>query len=620
MRYPQPQTVAPLSGAWKSFVVLVLAQLNIWKVFIDFLAHDVFSFVSLLGFLASAEGLKNTQPNIQARSNYNPKRARSLPAAAQGVQTIITPQNVTIRYKNPGAEGVCETTPGVNSYSGYIDLDANSHTFFWFFEARNNPHEAPITLWLNGGPGSDSMIGLFQELGPCNITANLTSQVNPYAWNEVSNMLFLSQPLGVGFSYGNEQVGSLNPDTGAFENASFADPQGRYPVINATALDTTDLAAVAAWHVLQGFLGGLPQLDGGITSREFNLWTESYGGHYGPAFYNYFYEQNEFIANGSAQEIQLNFNSLGVGNGIINEAIQSPYYPEFAVNNTYGIKAYNDTVYNHAKFALNMHGGCLDQVAGCAALNRTSLNDYGICTEAENMCRDNVESPYYYYGGRGTYDIRHPSQDPDPPSYFIDYLNQASVQNALGVDLNYTADANNEVYFAFQQTRDFVFPNFLEDLEMLLNNSVRVALFYGDADYICNWFGGEAVSLEVNYIHKEEFAAAGYAPFKVDGDEYGEVRQYGNFSFLRIYEEGHEVPYYQPVAALEMFRRVLLGLDLADGDLRFSANFSSPGIANATHIESFVPLPSSTSSTVASSTSSSASGTATTAAAHIFKS
>lgn len=31
----------------------------------------------------------------------------------------------------------------------------------------------------------------------------------------------------------------------------------------------------------------------------------------------------------------------------------------------------------------------------------------------------------------------------------------------------------------------------------------------------------------------------------VDGTEYGEVRQYGNFSFARIYESGHEVPYYQ---------------------------------------------------------------------------
>lgn len=49
-------------------------------------------------------------------------------------------------------------------------------------------------------------------------------------------------------------------------------------------------------------------------------------------------------------------------------------------------------------------------------------------------------------------------------------------------------------------------------------------------------FGGEAVSLGINYTHKEEFAASGYTPFLVDDTEYGEVRQYGNFSFLRVYE------------------------------------------------------------------------------------
>ncbi|TGO41671.1 hypothetical protein BHYA_0018g00430 [Botrytis hyacinthi] len=527
-----------------------------------------------LALFTVVNGAKITQRNVQASLV-----GRGVPANATGVKTLVTPQNITIRYKEPGKEGVCETTPGVNSYSGYIDLDANSHTFFWFFEARNDPANAPVTLWLNGGPGSDSMI----ELGPCNVTANLTTELNPYSFSEYSNLLFLSQPLGVGFSYGSEGEGSLNPSTSVYENSSFAGAQGRYPIINATALDTTDLSAVAAWHVLQGFLGGLPQLDPAVnltTKKEFNLWTESYGGHYGPAFYKYFYDRNQEIANGTIAGIQLDFNTLGVGNGIIDEYIQAPFYPEFAVNNTYGIKAYNDTVYNFAKFALNMGNGCLDQIGFCRATNLTTATEQAICTEAENLCRDAVEGVYYTYGGRGAYDIRHPYDDPTPPTYFLDYLNLASTQNALGVNLNYSEDANNEVYYAFQQTGDFVYPTFLEDLEYLLAN---------------DWFGGEAISLAANYTHSAEFAAAGYAPFIVDGTEYGEVRQYGNFSFLRIYEAGHEVPYYQPVASLEFFRRTLLDLDIAEGKARVASNYSSPGVASATHTEPFVALPSSTS-------------------------
>jgi carboxypeptidase C (cathepsin A) len=87
---------------------------------------------------------------------------RQLPANATGVKTITSPNGVQIRYKEPGTEGVCETTPGVGSYAGYVDLDSYTHMFFWFFEARTDPNTAPLTLWLNGGPGSDSLIGLFQ--------------------------------------------------------------------------------------------------------------------------------------------------------------------------------------------------------------------------------------------------------------------------------------------------------------------------------------------------------------------------------------------------------------------------------------------------------------------------
>lgn len=91
-------------------------------------------------------------------------------------------------------------------------------------------------------------------------------------------MLFLSQPVGVGFSYAGKAPGSLDPFFGAFLNETEAPVTGRFPYINNTKIDTTELAAVAAWEVIQALLGGLPQLAPNVTSREFNLATESYGG------------------------------------------------------------------------------------------------------------------------------------------------------------------------------------------------------------------------------------------------------------------------------------------------------------------------------------------------------
>lgn len=270
------------------------------------------------------------------------------------------------------------------------------------------------------------------------------------------------------------------------------------------------------------------------------------------------------------------------------------------------------------KFANEMPNGCQDMIQNCKYTNRSSLTDYAICTEAGNMCRDNVgtysstiprnpihirrgnliliplkESPYYAFSGRGTYDIRHPANDPTPPSYYEKYLAKDSVMNALGVDLNYTS-SNSEIYYAFQQTGDFVWPNFISDLEDILARPVRVALIYGDADYICNWFGGEAVSLATEYKDSEEFRKSGYAPFLVDGVEFGETREYGNFSFTRVYEAGHEVPFYQPVASLQLFNRTLNGWEIPKGEKKIKSDEGSDGPASATHTQSSVPLPSST--------------------------
>lgn len=56
--------------------------------------------------------------------------------------------------------------------------------FFWFFEARDDPSDAPTVNWLNGGPGSSSMYGILEENGPC--YANPDSNSNhpsEWSWN-----------------------------------------------------------------------------------------------------------------------------------------------------------------------------------------------------------------------------------------------------------------------------------------------------------------------------------------------------------------------------------------------------------------------------------------------------
>ena len=76
--------------------------------------------------LTAATGLLTLTEASSAAFSKSSRTGRSAPllkrqyypADAKDVKTITTPSNVTIRYKEPGKEGVSETTPGVDSYSG----------------------------------------------------------------------------------------------------------------------------------------------------------------------------------------------------------------------------------------------------------------------------------------------------------------------------------------------------------------------------------------------------------------------------------------------------------------------------------------------------------------------
>ena len=144
--------------------------------------------------------------------------------------------NVTISFKHPD-EGTCMTAfPTQKQYTGYINLppytlapiqqNYSINTFFWFIEARQVPESAPLTIWLNGGPGSSSMVGLFNEVGPCEVVqmadGTYGTQSRAWGWDRSSNILFIDQPSQVGFSYDTATNASYNLLT----NEIFEPPTG----------------------------------------------------------------------------------------------------------------------------------------------------------------------------------------------------------------------------------------------------------------------------------------------------------------------------------------------------------------------------------------------------------
>lgn len=95
--------------------------------------------------------------------------------------------------------------------------------FYWFFRHENA--SAPVVLWLNGGPGSSSMFGLFMENGPLRVqrTGNGTGDLELVAadksWADDYHIIFIDQPVNTGFSWSNEKL--RNVTKGAIDFQQF---------------------------------------------------------------------------------------------------------------------------------------------------------------------------------------------------------------------------------------------------------------------------------------------------------------------------------------------------------------------------------------------------------------
>lgn len=387
--------------------------------------------------------------------------------------------NITIAYKTPPA-GTCTTAFSTQKqFTGYIGLppftlapvqqNYSINTFFWFTEARQNPDTAPLTIWLNGGPGSSSMIGMFTESGPCEVVqmadGSYGTRARTWGWDRSSNVLFIDQPAQVGFSYDSlnnasynlltEEINPLGPVPGGQPGYTFLNGTFSSDNPDSTA-NTTDIAARAAWHFLQGFLSAFPQYNPGVkpnssttSTTGINLFAESYGGTYGPSFANFFEEQNALREKGELSKnstLEIKLSSLGIVNGMIDTLVQDYYYASMAYNNTYAIQAISQT--DELNLIDTYTNQCRRQTLLCRQIaGQTDSDNDGdvdqtnsICENAAVIC-NSLMAPYSR-AGYSLYDMRVKTPTSDPSSAYLEYLNTASVQKAIGARVNFTSTSS----------------------------------------------------------------------------------------------------------------------------------------------------------------------------------
>jgi len=425
------------------------------------------------------------------------------------------------------SEALCDKK--VSQKHGYFKLSGGTDKeyFYWLFEARDaKPEDAPLVMWLTGGPGCSSELALFTENGPCSVNeAGTGTKDNAFSWNRKANLIFLDQPAGTGFSFGK------NRDTDYDKNEDGV---------------STDL-----YHFMQELVKTYPKYH----KNDFYLFGESYAGHFIPASAAAIQKGNmaktgEFVA----------LKGVGIGNGLTNPEVQYPYYPQMAFHSTTTPKVIHENTY---KEMVSNIAKCTDLIKDCQTNSKS-------CSKAFVTCNEYLIQPVQDTG-INVYDAR--EQCANPPlcgdyGNVKTYLNSDRVKKVLGVKKGWKT-CNFAVNGMFHT--DWM-QNQAGHIPPLLKNGARVLLYAGDVDFICNWMGNKAWSLAMDWKHKKAFNDAPDREWKVNGKSLGQERNANGLTFLRIHKAGHMVPQDQPAAAMEMVNSFIAGETLVSANMASSVS------------------------------------------------
>ncbi|KAL0479222.1 serine carboxypeptidase-like protein [Acrasis kona] len=389
----------------------------------------------------------------------------------------------------------------LNWFSGYKRVQSqnnkNGTMFYWFFEG---PKDAPVMMWLNGGPGCSSQIGLFAELGPLRIKEDITLERNPDSWLNHVSLLFVDQPIGTGYSS--------------------ADGREHFT-------ENEDEVTDHLYSLLSQFLVDHPEYD-----VDFYLAGESYAGKFIPSLAERIVKTKHFGTKGRLA-------GLILGDALVDPIIQRTIKTDHAYwNGLMSLAQRNQLTALQNKCVRHIQLGGTNQLDGpCDELKSVML---------------------LYSGIINVYDLRR--FDPSTNKTRIElYLNKPEVRSALhapSVDTKakYTCCSKTVVYMHLKY--DILIS--LKHLIPYLMNHTRILLYNGNFDLQDGPVGTE------HYLHTLDLPGYKTLKRDLwfDGNQVaGYVQSIGNLTFVTVHGAGHFVPTDQPKTSQDLIRRFTRNLE-----------------------------------------------------------
>ena len=419
-----------------------------------------------------------------------------------------------VRSACPNKESLIKSLPLFPSsipcmYSGLINIDkvSNSSLFYWLINAEKDVPEMPLVVWINGGPGSSSLFGLFTEMGPLRIFNDASGKMvgsidEERSWSSVANILFVDQPVGTGYSY--------------------SESKQHYPT------NQTDIAD-HFYVFLQKFF----DIHKDLANRKFYILGEDYAGKYIPNMANKILTMNQKIEKGEViLGIKINLKKIAIGNGLFDARYQRGSRKDIAKG-------------------LNILSEFDDESQYDLLVKNCEFSAANKIVNAVETCDKILDFVVDLGGDVFEYDVRKSrSHDETYKKVLNEYLNKPEVIESLnlkgkvlkanGWQLN-----NAEVKEALKE--DIVLYSSTPVLDHLLNNTdLGIILYAGQFDLVDGPQGIERTLHSLEYKDIENFIRVPKSFWKItDGKEVvtaGYVKQYKALTFITIRNAGHFAP------------------------------------------------------------------------------